>query len=111
MGAVHRGRLGDFVRGQFAVPQTPVGMGMGDFVRAQFAVPQTPVGMSGCGSGCSCGPCSHGGGMGTIDFSLAGDGIAQAINSSLTIPNWAVYAAGALAAYMMFFESPKRRGR
>jgi len=99
---IHRG-VGDFVSGKYALPQNPVlgPRGVGDFVHGSFAVPQTPVGMSGCGSGCNCGPCRSG--MGAIDFSLTGDGIATAISPTLTmIPNWLVYiGAGGLAYYFM----------
>ena len=98
--------LGDFVRGQFAVPQNPVmdgnrGMsGLADFVHAEFTVPQNPItdyyGMSGL-SGCGCG-CGGGCGMGSIssDFSAMTSGTAP-------MTTYLLYGGGALAAAWLLF--------
>lgn len=112
IGSVHRG-VGDFVPGKYTLPQNPVVFqrsGMGDFTRAAFSVPQVPVGMSGlgCGGGCNCGPCR--GGMGAVDLSLTGTGIASSIGlTSVAIPNWAIYGAGAVVVYMLMSGGKGRR--
>jgi hypothetical protein len=128
MGAVHRG-VGDFVPGKFALPQNPVLVrrnGMGDFMRAAFAVPQSPVGMGhlGCGGNCNCGPCNGGMGQTTtgtgatatsttatsIDLSLEGVGIASALGiTSVAIPNWVFYGAGAVGVFALMSGGSKRR--
>ena len=117
--------MGDLVPGWFPVPQTPVGAkrpGMGDLVPGWFSVPQTPVGAKGmghigCGSDCNCGPCSSQGGMGQIDLSLTGDGIATSLGTSLgitsmpDIPNWVIYAAGIGIIYAIYSAEKGTRRR
>lgn len=106
--------MGDFVAGSYALPQNPVvvrDVGLGDFVAGDFVVPQNPIrdaaGMSGCGCGGSCGPCS---GMGAIDFSPSGTGIATSVG--MTFPNWYVYAGvGALLVLPVLFGGSRRRRR
>lgn len=76
MGAIHLGRVGDFVavrKGGFSVPQNPVDVGLGDFVAVRkggFSVPQNPVDVSVSGLGCGCGGgCDKG--MGTLSTDLS----------------------------------------
>ncbi len=117
--------IGDLVGPiHFTVPNNPfTDKGMGDLVGpVHYSVPNNPfmakgVGHIGCGSDCGCGPCrQQNGGMGQIDFSLTGDGIATSLGSSLgmtgmpAIPNWAIYAGAAAIAFWIY-ESQKRRRR
>ena len=115
--------IGDFV------PGTPTGFlatldpsrGMGDFVpgrRTGFLATLEPrrngIGHLGCGSGCDCGPCRSGG-MGAVDLSLTGDGIAMSLGSALNIasmpaiPNWVISAGGIAILYAIY--SSERHGR
>jgi hypothetical protein len=110
LGAVHRG-AGDLVPGKFSVPQNPVG-GMSGLVPGRFSIPENPFGMSGlgCGSDCNCGPCR--GGMGAVDLSLTGTGIASSIGiTGTTIPNWAFYAAGGAVVLLMLMPGGSKRRR
>lgn len=105
---MHYSTLGDFVPGNFALPQNPVLMlkstGMGEFVPAWYTVPQNPVrGLSGFGCGCGGGCGGKCGGMGAVDTSFTGTGIVSSIGSTLgisslpAIPNWVVYGVVGLA--------------
>jgi hypothetical protein len=117
------GAFGDFVNGRYALPQNPVSdAGMGDFVKGWYAVPQNPVlglnGIGDCSCGGSCGPCKSGrgtSGLGqTSDYSLTGTAIGIDIDTPLgltlfeNIPNYVFYGVGALAIYLMFFETQSR---
>lgn len=100
--------MGDFVGGNFVLPQTPVSLG--DFVGGLFVVPQNPVrdaeGMSGCGCGGGCGACR--GGMGAIDLTPSGTGISSSIGMSF--PNWYAYVGvGGLILIPLLFSGKRRR--
>ena len=122
--------IGDLVGPiHFTVPNNPfTDKGMGDLVGpVHYTVPNNPfmakgMGHVGCGSDCGCGPCrssQQNGGMGQIDFSLTGDGIASSIGSSLgltsieTIPNWVIYAGAAAIAFWIWADAlaPEQKGR
>ena len=113
------GALGDFVPADnsgFLAVLGPT-KGMGDFVPADpngfLAVlgPSRGMGGLGCGCGGACDSCRSGG-MGAIDLSLTGSGIATSISPTLTmIPNWAVYAGGAALAFFLFMPGGHRGRR
>jgi hypothetical protein len=117
--------IGDFVPSKtngFLATLGPTRGGVGDFVPSKtngFLATLGPVksgmGHIGCGSDCGCGPCRSGNGMGQIDFSLTGDGIATSLGSALSItsmpaiPNWVIYAGGVAIIYAIY--SSERHGR
>jgi hypothetical protein len=127
---LQRGRLGDFVRASFPVPQNPLFMrnplvmpngGMGDFVPGQFPVPRNPLCQSqGGGMGCACDGASSAyygmNGLGQTLSDVWSDATAgnwsQASSDFMSwlqedssvlpsIPNWGL-VAGAVAAWMLF---------
>ena len=107
----------------YTVPNNPftAAKGLGDLVGpVYYSVPNNPFlgkGMAGvgCSDGCGCGPCR--GGMGAIDFSLTGDGIATSLGTTLgitsmpAIPNWVLYAGAIAIAYGIYSSTGGRRRR
>jgi hypothetical protein len=111
------GRLGDFVLGNFAVPQTPVvTSGVGAFVDAMFTVPENVIdltrsadGSFGLGDDCGCG-CGGGGGcgggLGTITDDMMNWASGQWSKIQAGDPmTLALWGGGALVlGYLVFFH-------